>query len=208
MRGGGSGGGCSSHSAGPWPTPGPGPSVWTFPCSSLPWLSRVQPPNTSPPHGGLQSLQLGPGWGAHSFLCRQLQGTANRGRLPLSWRLPSLTTFLLRSFAPSSHSGPHRFRRKWHSRSPLTGTNRPPALRVHCLCNSAGVALVLGLSSAQLTAHTEPGLGTEENATEEAQKQLPRSRRNEFGARGHLSLDVKLGYNSLALSSDLEERIT
>lgn len=71
-----------------------------------------------------------------------------------------------------------------------------------------GLTLVLGLSSAQLTAHTEPGLGMEENATEEAQKQLPRSRRNEFGARSHLSLDVKQGYNSLALSSDLEERIT
>lgn len=142
---------------------------------------------------------------AASFRDRQIGVDSLRA---LSWRLPSLTTFLLRFFVPSSHSGPHRFRRKWHSRSPLTGTNRPPALRVHCLCKSAGVTLVLGLSSVQLTAHTELGLGTEENATEEAQKQLPRSRRNEFGARGHLSLDVKLGYNSLALSSDLEERIT
>lgn len=39
----------------------------------------------------------------------------------------------------------------------------------HLLLEPAGVTLVLGLSSAQLTAQTEPGLGTEEeNAPEES----------------------------------------
>lgn len=82
-----------------------------------------------------------------SALCRALR-----------WRLPSLTTFLLRFFAPTPLLPSQVLEKGDYSLPPLSREGlgyQPSALGVYSVHISAVVTSVLGLSSAQPTAQSE-----------------------------------------------------